>query len=134
MLVEGKIYRRKDLHAKLGGQQQSGISTPSQYPGIMIFSGESGKNYGYSDGWQGNDVYYYTGEGQEGDMKFTKGNKAIRDHLLNDKAIWLFQNYKPGLVKFVGKMICTGYHHKTAPDRNGHNREAIVFEFIHKKK
>ena len=90
MLGEGKIYRRRDLHAKLGGQQQSGISTPSQYPVIMIFSGESGKNYGYKDGWQENDVYYYTGEGQEGDMKFIKGNKAIRDHLLNGKDIWLF--------------------------------------------
>jgi 5-methylcytosine-specific restriction enzyme A len=134
MLGEGKIYRRRDLHAKLGGQQQSGISTPSQYPVIMIFSGESGKNYGYQDGWQENDVYYYTGEGQEGDMKFTKGNKAIRDHLLNGKDIWLFKNHKSVLVKFVGKMICTGYHHRTAPDRNGHNREAIVFELIRKKK
>ncbi|WP_342431180.1 hypothetical protein [Neobacillus sp. FSL H8-0543] len=133
MLTEGKIYRRRDLHDKFGGQQQSGISTPSKFPMILIFSGESGKNYGYTDGWQGNSVYYYTGEGQEGDMKFTKGNKAIRDHLLNGKDIYLFQNNSTGHVKFVGEMICTGYHHRTAPDRNGHNREAIVFELKEKK-
>jgi 5-methylcytosine-specific restriction enzyme A len=134
MLAEGKVYRRKDLHAKFGGQQQSGISTPSKFPIIMIFSGDSGKNYGYKDGWQGNDVFYYTGEGQEGDMQFTKGNKSIRDHLLNGKDIYLFENYSTGHVKFIGEMIYTGYHKRNAPDRNGHIREAIVFELKSKKK
>lgn len=47
----GRIYnRRKDLHAVFGGQQQGGISTPAPSPLIFLFTGDSGKQYGYEDG------------------------------------------------------------------------------------
>ena len=40
----GKIYsRRTDIHARFGGQQQGGISTPASSPIIFLFTGESGE-------------------------------------------------------------------------------------------
>lgn len=57
----GKIYdRRKDIHAKFGGQQQGGIATSSQVPVIFLFTGETGKQYGYEDDWGKDNVFLYT--------------------------------------------------------------------------
>lgn len=52
MFVKGEVYRRRDLHALYGGQQQGGISTPSIHPIIFLFTSPLGEEYGYSDGWQ----------------------------------------------------------------------------------
>ncbi len=70
MLFEvGRIYdRRRDLHVNYGGQQQGGISTPSEHPMIFIFTGDSGTHYGYEDGWDDDGVFCYTGEGQRGNI------------------------------------------------------------------
>ena len=76
----GQVYRRRDIHENFGGQRQGGISTPSVQPVILLFSGESGENYGYRDGIQADGTFWYTGEGQVGDMQWVRGNRAIRDH------------------------------------------------------
>jgi len=74
------LYRRQ-LHAALGGQQQSGISPSSLQPLILLFSDPaSGPQHGYLDGWQQDGFYHYTGEGQRGDPEMVRRNKAIRDH------------------------------------------------------
>ena len=96
MFEVGKIYNRKeDINSKYGGQQQGGISTPKR-PYIFIFTGLSGQKYGYNDGWDKNGVFLYTGEGQIGDMRFIKGNKAIRDHSINGKELLLFESLGKG--------------------------------------
>jgi hypothetical protein len=86
----GRTYRRRDIHAGHGGQQQGGISTPQGRPYLLLFTG-TGEHYGYHDGWDKNGVFLYSGEGQIGDMKFTGGNKAIRDHSKNGKDLHLFE-------------------------------------------
>ena len=73
--------RRREIHDPFGGQAQGGISTPVDVSCIFIFTGEGREQYGYSDGWNEDGVYLYTGEGQVGDMQFVRGDKAIRDHL-----------------------------------------------------
>jgi hypothetical protein len=47
----GKEHRWCDLHDMFGGQRYGGISTHSQYPFMMIFTGDRGEEYGYKDGW-----------------------------------------------------------------------------------
>ncbi len=39
--TSGAIYRRRDLHATLGGQRQGGISTPRAAPafGVILLAG-----------------------------------------------------------------------------------------------
>jgi 5-methylcytosine-specific restriction protein A len=86
----GRTYRRRDIHAQYGGQRQGGISTPVRQPFILLFTG-TGEHYGHHDGWEANGVYRYSGEGQAGDMVFTGGNKAIRDHAKNGKDLHLFE-------------------------------------------
>lgn len=128
--VEGTVYRRSALHQQFGGQQQGGISTPSQYDMIMLFTGETGEQYGYSDGWSDDGVFLYTGEGQTGDMTFVRGNRAIRDHLEDEKDLHLFAYVSTGYVRYEGQMVATGYQFRRAPDQHGNDREVIVFELV----
>lgn len=129
MFTPGKIYKRRSLHKKYGGQWQGGISTPAKYPFIFIFTGPSGHAYGYGfDGWNTKEFYNYTGEGQLGNMKFIKGNKAIRDHVKDNKKLFLFEQTSSGNVKFVREMEYVDYKIKKGPDLKKNIRDVIVFE------
>ena len=125
----GKEYnRRNDIHKNYGGQQQSGISTPSSHNLIFLFSSPLGEDFGYKDHFDDNGVFHYTGEGQVGDMTFTKGNRAIRNHLEEGKELLLFEWVKKGVQRLTGYCKYLEYHHETRTDRNGKWREAIIFE------
>ena len=130
MFVQGQVYRRRGLHNQYGGQQQGGISTPANYPIILLFTGESGRQYGYNDDWTNDGVFLYTGEGQRGDMEFVRGNLAIRDHALNGRDLHLFSYVGTGQVRYVSQMVCIGSHDRQGPDLEGKLRRAIVFELV----
>lgn len=130
MFTRGQSYVRRDIHAELGGQAQGGISTPAQHPVIIIFTGEEGEQYGYRDGWTEDGVFLYTGEGQRGDMEFVRGNRAIRDHISEGKELHLFKIIGGGIVRYRGEMIYTGFERRAAPDIEGDNRSAIIFELL----
>lgn len=123
----GSLYKRKYLHDLYGGQQQGGISTPRSYPFIFLFSSDRGRDYGYEDGWKEDGFYHYTGEGQKGDMKFERGNKAIRDHVQNGKALLLFETLPNGLRRFIGPMDYVDHYYKEIPDEEGNLRRGIIF-------
>ena len=124
----GKVYnRRQDIHGKYGGQRQGGISTPAQFPVVLIFTGESGEEYGYHDEYR-NGHFFYTGEGQTGDMKMLRGNRAIRDHVRDGKTLHLFKYVMPGLVRYIGEAEYQGHSEKQRPDKDGKNRQVIVFD------
>lgn len=128
MYIQQEIYRRRLIHEQYGGQQQGGISTPKSIPAIFLFTGDQGKVYGYKDSWTPDGLFNLTGEGQRGDMEFVRGNRAIRDHAKDGKDLYLFQYVSSGYVRFIGQVVCTGYHKITTPDLDRNVRNAIVFE------
>jgi 5-methylcytosine-specific restriction protein A len=128
--VKGAQYRRSEIHDLFGGQRQGGISTPEGKPLIFLFTGGSGDRYGYEDEWTSDGVFLYTGEGQEGDMNFTKGNAAVRDSITAGEDIHLFRYVGRGIVEYIGQMVCQGYRSARRPDRHNHLRRAIVFELV----
>jgi len=132
MFEVGKVYnRRSEIHGPYRGQQYGGISTPSNLPLIFLFTGESGEQYGYRDGWDTNGVFLYTGEGQEGDMEFVRGNRAIRDHALEGKDIHLFQALGKGEgYRYLGRFACSTWEFRRGTDVNGEERWVIVFHLI----
>lgn len=130
MFEIGKEYSRRQIHQQYGGQGQGGISTPPGHPFIFLFTGKRGEEFGYADGWTKDGIFFYTGEGQEGDMKFTRGNKAIRDHSKNGKELCLFESLGKGKVRYQGKFTYIGYHQEIRPDKNGNPRKAIIFELV----
>lgn len=124
----GRVYNRKrDIHARFGGQQQGGIITPAKYPLVIIITGESGLEHGYADRYRLDGAFEYFGEGQAGHMQLQKGNRAVAEHSTQGESLLLFRRTSEG-VRFEGEMVCDGYHVRRAPDRNGIERDAIVFE------
>jgi hypothetical protein len=93
----------------------------------MLFTGESGVAHGYDDGWGPEGVFYYWGEGQEGDMQFVRGNKAIRDHVANGKDLHLFQSVDAGFVQYLGCLACASCEYQDTPDGSGKPRRGIRF-------
>ncbi|EMR73042.1 hypothetical protein MCGE09_00267 [Thaumarchaeota archaeon SCGC AB-539-E09] len=124
---KGKAYQRKRLHDNYGGQRQGGISTSAKYPIIMLFDTTSGHEYGYRDGFTEDGIYEWTGEGQTGVMKLSRGNRAIHNHLEDGKKIHLFQESNPGWVRYIGEMVSVGYFLHDGVDRDGNLRKLIVF-------
>lgn len=128
MFVRGEEYRRVDLHRKYGGQRQGGISTPAGHPILLLITGEAGELYGYKDGFREDGTFWYTGEGQVGDMQIVRGNAAIRDHQADGKALHLFEDRGSGMLRYMGEASYLAHHTEVSPDRNGKPRNAIVFE------
>jgi 5-methylcytosine-specific restriction protein A len=131
--IPNQIYnRRADIHSKYGGSWQGGICPSSSFPYIFIFSGKSGHQHGYRDRWDNENIFSYTGEGQAGDMKFTKGNLALKDHLNNNKRVFLFESTNKGFVKFISEVEFYDVDYFETPDTRGENRIGIKF-FLKRK-
>lgn len=127
--VVGALYnRQRDIHARYGGQWQSGIVTPRNAPLVVVFTSSAGLQHGYFDYWDEDGVFHYFGAGQEGDMQFVRGNSALRDHVREGKQLLVFQALGGGVHRFLGEFVCVGFD--IVPgirDRNGDLRNAIVF-------
>lgn len=131
--IPNHIYkRREEINKVYGGSWQGGICPSASYPYIFIFSGKSGHQHGYKDGWDNPNIFSYTGEGQAGDMKFTKGNLALRDHLLNGKRVFLFESEGRGYVRFIAEVEFYDADYFETHDTSGHLRLAIRFFFKRK--
>ena len=133
MFIAGKKYSRaKDIHDQYGGTRQSGISPSGSHPFIFLFTGDSGEAYGCEDGWQQDEgVFLYTGQGQVGDMEFSRGNKAIRDHISDGKQLFLFKATGKGKpVEFIGEFECASIDFAQGPDVNGDLRKTIRFNLV----
>ena len=129
--IVGEIYRRRDIHTVYGGQMQGGISTPRNFPMILLFTGDSGRQYGYEDKFHDdNGTFLYTGEGQRGPMKMDKGNRAILEHLDQGKTLHLFLQATRGFVRYAGKATYAGHHVESRIDLDGRLRDAIIFELF----
>jgi hypothetical protein len=123
------LYRR-ELHAAVGGQTQSGISPSAKERVILLFSDPvSGPEHGYIDNWQADGFYHYTGEGQRGDQVMMRGNKAIRDHTLSERELHLFQaagKSKP--ITYIGEFHHEDHYDADAPETGGGPiRKVIIF-------
>lgn len=128
MFEIGKEYNRKSaIHEIYKGQAQGGISTPKDFPVVFIFTSDAGEQHGYRDEYRDNGVFWYTGEGQVGDMKMEAGNKAILNHAQNKKIIHVFEYTKKAHVRFLGTAECLGYHEEKRPDRDCQDRNVFVF-------
>lgn len=121
-------HRRSEIHRVYGGNWQGGICPSGSFPYIFIFTGNSGQQHGYQDGWDNPAIFTYTGEGQDGDMNFMRGNLALKDHKENGKRVFLFEFFKRGYVKFNSEVEVQDIDFDTK-DFNGKDRRIIKFFF-----
>jgi 5-methylcytosine-specific restriction protein A len=129
MFEKGKVYKRTEIHDKFGGSRQSGIAASAQYPYIFIFSDRTGLQHGYIDRWENENIFSYSGEGQVGDMKMVRGNLALKDHLKNQKRVFLFFVPKKSFAVFNCELELIDIDYFDALDRNKNPRIGIKYFF-----
>ncbi|WP_340134747.1 HNH endonuclease [Pseudomonas sp. LF-5] len=127
----GAVYDRKsEINGPFGGGRRDGISGSTTYPVIFLFTGESGEQYGYTDGWD-NGAYLYTGQGQRGPMTLTRGNRAIAEHAVDGRALHMFRLIGKGKgYVYEGEFSCANWFECPQSDVNGELRTAIVFRLV----
>lgn len=132
VFVVGNMYRRKEeITGRFGGSSQSGIAPSSVAPAVFLFSGGSGEQYGYKDHLDESGCLIYTGEGQVGDMTMTRGNAAIALHAQHGRALYVFENTGKGKpCVYKGEFVYGSHFTVRGPDRNGDDRELIVFRLL----
>lgn len=130
--VVGKIYDRwPDINVPYGGSRQSGISPSSRTPAIFLFTGDTGEQYGYRDAFDAAGVFSYTGEGQIGDMQITKGNLSITNHARDGRSLHVFESLGKGKgQKYIGEFTYANHSFQRGPDREGNDRQIIVFHLV----
>jgi len=97
----------------------------------FLFTGDSGERYGYADRFDDEGIFYFSGEGQKGDMKFVRGNMAVRDHSSRGKALHLFRTVGKGKgQKYLGEFVYQGHDWVRAPDADEALRDAIIFRLV----
>jgi len=101
-LSKGDVILRRELHDRFGGGRQGGISPSRRTPNVFIFSERKvGERHGYKDRTDG-EFFLYVGEGQQGDQRMKKGNKAILNHVEDGRRIRLFKGAS-GEVVYAGE-------------------------------
>ena len=130
-ITAGTKILRKELHEQVGGSVQGGIC-PTASGHILLFSDpEHGEEFGYFDGWEG-DTYLYYGQGQDGDMEFSRNNKPLLNHKAEGKRVQLFKGAK-GEVVYEGQFELDElrpYDLIEDKDINDEERVAIVFRLV----
>ncbi|MEW2134053.1 hypothetical protein [Streptomyces sp. NPDC005435] len=102
-LEPGDEIRRVDLHGQYGGSSQNGIATSGTTDNILIFTpASSGHQHGDYDTWNEGGTFHYTGEGETGDQKMIRGNKAILEHRETGKRLRLSDGAR-GTVRYLGE-------------------------------
>ena len=130
-LEPGQKIKRTKLHQQFGGGRQGGIAPSAQSPNVFVFSDPAaGEQHGYYDGWIGDGVFSYTGEGQRGDQVFRAGNAAILNHAGDGRSLRVFDGAR-GTVTYVDEFeldenepFALADAHET---KNGPLRQVIVF-------
>mgnify|MGYP001377258985 CR=1 FL=1 len=126
-LQPGDLIIRRELHDRYGGGRQGGMEPSAKTPNVFLFTDrETGERNGYThDGWAPDGTFHYTGEGPSGDQVMTHGNRAVRDHLKEGRALRLFQ--KEGTsVRYLGEF--------EVPDDGSHVEVAESYDAEQKDK
>jgi len=67
-------------------------------------------------------------------VEFVRGNKAIKNHRENQKALHLFQKVSKGFVKYLGEMEYVDDFVEEGRDTKGNLRKVIVFKLKPKER
>ncbi|MCH7230429.1 hypothetical protein L0U85_06105 [Glycomyces sp. L485] len=133
----GRMYNRAEVRKKLGGSLQGGIVPSRMGRTVLLYSDHSKAGaYGYEDGWSPDDqVYEYTGTGQEGDQDPGGLNGSVLRHRERGyDTLRLFVAYEPPKgaqdFRYVGQFVLDEKYPsitRKGRDKNGVKRDAIVF-------
>lgn len=126
----GSVYKRDDLMSAFKGAFQGGINICTRTNTIVITSKHTGNRI-YDDKLFDGDIMLYTGEGQIGDQRMWKGNKAILEAKDLGRDIHLFVRFKPTQYTYFGivELVDSPYF-VDERDVEGNMRKVIKFPMM----
>lgn len=127
----GETLLRREVHNRVGGSWQPGITRPRGRDDVLIFSDPiKGKKYGYDlyEGLRPDGLFAYTGDGQEGDQDFTKGNKTLIESASKGLLLRVFK-VQGTSVTYIGAFTLADppFEFREIPDRDRVLRRGIIF-------
>jgi 5-methylcytosine-specific restriction protein A len=64
-------------------------------------------------------------------MQFKGGNRSIRDHAADGRALYLFKSHGKGKRhQYMGEFVLANHSVRRGPDRDGADRDVIVFHLL----
>lgn len=131
-LAIGTVYKRSDLHGRFGGSRIAGIVPLKHERIVLLFHTEELTQQFYQDGFSEDGLYWYSGEGTFGDMRWSAANRAVRDHKKRGNSLLFFERAqrKGGLWKFSYVMQLVRYEIEKRVDKRGQKRSVIIFGLI----
>ena len=132
----GSSLAKASIHSLVGGSDQHGMTSCLNGSAFLVFHNKAaGKKYGYDrwEGWQTDGSFRYTGQGAIGDQRFSRSNKSLLQMSSKGLPIHLFQTDKKGNPYEYTGLVTLGnppFEMKLAPDKNGVERQVIVFHLI----
>jgi hypothetical protein len=131
----GEVLKRTALHGLYGGAGMGGIEPSAKTPNVFIFTSDSGSSYGYNFDEELEDgSFLYTGDGQIGNQDISVGgNKALIEHRKKGRALRLFEAAEEKtFVRYIGEFEVADSVPgvRRAPDRNGEERDVLVFHLL----
>jgi hypothetical protein len=129
----GATISRAALHDRYGGTREGGIAPSRRTDNVLVFTDPSvGAQHGYFDHWEGVTLHY-TGEGRSGDQQMARGNKAIRDHVGDGRALRVFEGVA-GVVTYIGEFSldpAEPWYTARAPSSGGGPvRNVLIFRLV----
>ncbi|MFI7304430.1 hypothetical protein ACIBM8_14580 [Micromonospora aurantiaca] len=135
-LKPGTIMTRQERRDRWGGSIQGGILPSGSTPNVFVYSDPAeGRKWGYDfDGWSTDgSVFFYTGEGAEGDQTFAYWkNQAVLAHKDDGRSLHLFvaaSGRRQGgkLHRYVGEFEVDSPKSHVRADDELRERSVIVF-------
>ncbi len=132
LLHLGAVYRRADLHDRFGGNHYCGIASSKKESVVLIFHTQEPSQQFYEDGFDSDGLYWYSGQGQKGDMTWNASNKAVREHMIQGRDLFFFERVqrKGGLWQFSHIMRYFGHKIEDRLDADKKLRKAIIFSLL----
>ena len=81
----------------------------------------------YNDRWK-NDVFHYTGMGQEGNQSLNRENKTLAESNTNGVEVHLFEVFRQGEYEYRGQVALAGEpYQEIQTDKNNNLRKVWIF-------
>ncbi|EHR63194.1 hypothetical protein [Saccharomonospora cyanea] len=128
-LKPGDVLPRREVHDRYGGSRQGGIAPSSRTNVVLFFTNPAiGHRHGYYDGWGGDGLFHYVGEGQQGDQQLVRKNKSIAEHHRTGRTLEGFRA-DGKLVQYLGEFKLIDHYFTDAHETNDPSvlRQVIVF-------
>lgn len=131
----GQRTTRREVHARVGGAHQWGITSCLQGKAVLVFSNPAkGRKFGYDrwQGWRPDGRFHYTGQGITGNQDIaSRSNKVLLRTIETGLPIYLFEVDGKEVV-YQGEFALdqVPYRIEDAPDARSLQRKVVVFHLV----